>query len=138
MEKHKHNSATAVLSQSKCVTCTAKCCQYVASQIDTPSTKEDLDDIRWYLAHDIWVFYEESDEDGREWYIQVNSPCKYLDSSFKCTIYESRPSICRSYSEDECEHEGEEDTSVMFRSMEEFDEFLRVTPFDEIIEKPAK
>ena len=34
-----------------CTRCLAKCCRYFMLQIDTPSSKDDFENIRWYLAH---------------------------------------------------------------------------------------
>ena len=35
-----------------CEYCTAKCCRYFALPIETPTTKEDFEFIRWYLLHE--------------------------------------------------------------------------------------
>lgn len=127
-----------VSNKNKCDTCVAKCCQYVATQLDSPDNKEDLDDVRWYLVHNIWVFFEENEDGEREWYLQINNPCMYLGKDHKCTVYDIRPTICRKYSHEECEHENtDEDDSVMFKTMEEFDEYLRTHTFEEVIGKPA-
>ena len=42
-------------------------------------------------------------EDGT-WYLLVQTPCRHLGPDHRCTIYESRPQICRSYSTTDCEY----------------------------------
>ncbi len=85
-----------------CSKCSAICCQYVAIGIDKPTTKGEFDDIRWYVAHrDIWIFVD----DG-EWYVCIERPCKFLSKTKQCTMYESRPRICRQYKTTNCERHG--------------------------------
>lgn len=76
-----------------CHLCTARCCKYFALPIDTPSTLEDYDQIRWYLMHEgvaVWM------DDG-DWYIEIRTVCKHLQPDNSCGIYETRPQICRDY-----------------------------------------
>ena len=76
-----------------CHLCSALCCRYFALELDTPEDQEDFDAIRWYLLHGrswVWV-------DGGEWYLQVDEPCRFLGPQNECTIYDSRPQICRDY-----------------------------------------
>ena len=68
--------------------------------MDKPSTKRDYDDIRWYLMHEnIIVFVEEGD-----WYIQFQTRCRNLGADNLCTIYETRPEICREYQPRDCDY----------------------------------
>ncbi|MFN9642624.1 MAG: YkgJ family cysteine cluster protein, partial [Pirellula sp.] len=86
-----------------CAYCTAKCCRYFAMPIDTPTTKTDLDFVRWYLLHDrATVFIEDE-----TWYLLVHTDCKHLQSNHMCGIYETRPQSCRDYSTDNCEFDEE-------------------------------
>ncbi len=97
-------SETAELEVS-CDACEAMCCRYVATQIDTPSSKREYDFIRWYLLHrDVSVFI---DHNGG-WFIEFTSPCEMLDDSHRCSIYDKRPHICRHHGtgETECEFHG--------------------------------
>jgi len=90
------------MAKPDCVKCGAKCCHYYALEIDEPKKVREFDDIRWYVAHaKTSVFVE----DGK-WYLQVFTKCQYLDKDNRCTIYETRPRICRRYDTDECEFEG--------------------------------
>jgi len=74
--------------KSQCERCTGLCCRYFALPIETPETKEDYDDIRWYLCHeDITVFVEDGD-----WYLNVKNKCRHLSNKdYKCLIYDKRP-----------------------------------------------
>ena len=104
-----------------CQKCAGLCCRYLALPIENPTTKNDYDDIRWYLAHEgISVFVE----DG-EWYINIASRCKYLTSENLCDIYETRPRICRGYKDGSCDyHSGDYGYELYFTSTEELDEYV--------------
>jgi len=85
-------------------------------EIDTPETRQQYDDIRWYLVHqNVFVFIEK-----KKWYLGVYSRCKHLQADNRCGIYETRPRICREYSTDNCDyHGGEYDWEVLFSSAEQ-------------------
>ena len=112
-----------------CHQCTARCCKYFALEIDVPTTPKDHDTIRWYLLHEhvvVWV------QDG-DWYLEVQTRCKHLESDNKCAIYHSRPRICRDYGwpdadnpEDPCEYfTGDGGYDLYFDSAEAFDRWSR-------------
>lgn len=83
-----------------CEHCPAACCRYLAIPLDKPTLGRDYDDIRWYLFHEgISVFVEDGD-----WYIQIQTKCKKLGADNLCTIYETRPQICREYKFGECDY----------------------------------
>ncbi|MFQ5590813.1 MAG: YkgJ family cysteine cluster protein [Phycisphaerae bacterium] len=85
-----------------CEHCTAACCRYVAVPLDKPRSRKDYDDIQWYLMHEgISVFVEDGD-----WYIQFQARCRNLGSDNMCTIYASRPRICRDYEPGGCDYVG--------------------------------
>lgn len=88
-----------------CEKCTGLCCRYIALPIDTPDTREDFDNIRWYLCHeDISVFVEDGD-----WYINIKNKCKHLcEESNRCNIYPQRPTICRKHEAKGCEFDSDE------------------------------
>lgn len=87
-----------------CEHCTALCCRYIALPIDKPTSREDFDNIRWYLAHqDVTVFIDKG-----EWYISFAARCRYLQDDNLCGNYEERPKICRSYRTDNCDYHGGE------------------------------
>jgi len=88
-----------------CRECGARCWHGVSIQIDPPQSPEELDTIRWYLAHrDVQVFI---DAEG-DWLVEFVTPCELLGEDGLCRIYEQRPAICRDYPDPEhlCEYEG--------------------------------
>jgi len=103
-------------SSCLCDQCSALCCRYFVLEIDTPETRRQYDDIRWYLVHqNVFVFIEK-----RKWYLGIYSRCKHLQQDNRCGIYETRPKICREYSTDNCDyHGGEYDWQVLFSSAEQ-------------------
>lgn len=108
-----------------CKECTL-CCEYITVEIGTPKTKEDLDEIRWFLLHDVEVFIDEEDK----WRITVYQRCEALGNDGKCKIYDQRPIVCRNYSYNECEkykgkNYGEKAT---FKTVEEFLDYVKNHP----------
>ena len=85
-----------------CEYCTAKCCRYFALPIDTPDEAKDFEYIRWYLLHDRATVFKEDDD----WYLLVHTVCKHLQADNMCGIYETRPTICREYTTDNCEFDS--------------------------------
>jgi Fe-S-cluster containining protein len=109
-----------------CKTCEGNCCKYFALQLDTPETPEDYDHLRWYMAHQqVVLFIEKGD-----WYLQVNTPCRFLKPDHTCGMYEKRPQICRDYGWDEngdAECHGTDkpcDHDEYFASLEELEAYL--------------
>jgi len=106
-----------------CAKCEGTCCRYVALPIETPETKREFDDVRWYLAHKgVEVFVEKGD-----WYIHFASTCRHLHpSDHTCDIYEKRPRICRDYRTGKCDmSEGDYDHEFHFTSDAQFEEYIR-------------
>lgn len=110
------------MSDILCQKCAGLCCRYVALPIESPDTKGDYDDIRWYLAHEgISVFVEDD-----EWFINIAGRCKYLDKDNRCDIYDTRPRICRGYKDGNCDyHSGDYGYELYFTSTEELDEYIK-------------
>lgn len=106
-----------------CEHCTALCCRYIALPIDTPTDREDLDFIRWYLIHqNVSVFVEDGD-----WYISFQSTCRHLLPDNRCGIYDTRPQICRKYTTENCDyHSGDYGWEHHFTCAEHLDEYVRV------------
>ncbi|MBL4886037.1 MAG: YkgJ family cysteine cluster protein, partial [Planctomycetaceae bacterium] len=89
--------------ESLCDYCTAKCCRYFALPIETPDSREEMDNIRWYMLHEhVSIFVDDGD-----WYLMVHTKCRKLRDDNLCGIYETRPEICREYSSDNCEYDGD-------------------------------
>ena len=122
-------------AKSQCEKCTGLCCRYFALPIETPETREDFDDIRWYLCHkDITVFVEEG-----EWYLNVKNKCRHLsEKGHRCLIYGKRPQICRKYKHGDCDFiEGEYDYELHFTSDKEMEEYIRIK-FDNNVREKQK
>ncbi len=108
-----------------CEHCTAVCCRYIAIPLDTPETRRDFDDLRWFLIHEsISIFVEDGD-----WYICLQTPCRHLQADHRCGIYETRPQICREYSTANCDyHSGDYNWSQHFTCADHIDDYLREHP----------
>ncbi len=102
MATSKSRQAQAAVS---CEGCGARCCRYVATQIDTPTSKRDYDYLRWYLLHrHVNVFIDHAGG----WYIEFETPCEQLGEDHRCSGYETRPQICRGHGvgDTDCEFHG--------------------------------
>jgi len=119
--------------KSQCDRCTGLCCRYFALPIDTPQTKEDYDDIRWYLCHkNIIVFVEKKD-----WYINIKNKCRHLsEKDHRCRIYDRRPRICRQYRHADCDYvEGKYDYQLHFTDDRQMQEYMKIKFDNNVIEK---
>ena len=122
-------------NQSRCSKCNGMCCRYLALPIETPEDWKDYDDIRWYLYHEgVTVFVEEGD-----WYFQVMTDCKNIcPETYKCQIYDKRPRICRSYSDENCDFTSEElgyDYELHFTSAEQMEEYMKIKFGNRVFDK---
>lgn len=86
-----------------CAYCTARCCRYFALPIETPTTWEDFDHMRWYIMHGRTAIFV----DEGSWFLLVYGDCEHLLPNNFCGFYENRPLICRTYSTENCEFENE-------------------------------
>jgi len=113
----------AIPMHFNCARCTAMCCNYVSTEIDEPTTKKDIDIIRWYLMHaGVRVYCE--DLTG-SWFVQFMGRCRFLRDDYLCGIYETRPQICRDLSATECEFALGPGDRHLFTNLEEFDRYLQ-------------
>jgi len=88
---------------NKCDLCTnSKCCTYVTQQIDAPRSKYDFEVLLWQVSHDNVGAYK--DDDG--WFVMFETRCQHLLGDGRCNIYDDRPTICRSHSNDYCEYDA--------------------------------
>lgn len=86
-------------SDHPCFEC-AKCCTYVAVEIDTPTTSREYDQIVWYLYHEnVEVFVDWQDA----WHVLFRARCEKLSHTGTCRVYEKRPAICKDFDWRECE-----------------------------------
>ncbi len=102
-----------------CDFCPAKCCNYFALPIETPDTREELENIRWYMLHEqVSMFVDDGD-----WYLMVHTRCSKLRDDNLCGIYDIRPQICRDYSTDNCEYDGDGCYDQLFETPEQIAEY---------------
>jgi uncharacterized protein len=102
-----------------CSYCTARCCRYFALPIETPTTWDDFNNIRWYMLHGrVSIFVEDT-----TWYLMVHADCKHLLDDHRCGIYQTRPEICRTYSTDNCEYDDDTCYDQLFESPEQIWEY---------------
>lgn len=102
-----------------CEYCSAKCCQYFALPIDTPESREDYDHIRWYMYHgNVQIFVDEG-----SWFLMVLNKCDNLMEDNRCGVYDIRPQICREYSTDNCEYDGDGVYDMYFETAEQLYEY---------------
>ncbi len=102
-----------------CSYCTGKCCRYFALPIDEPTSWDDFDHIRWYMFHGrVAIFVDEG-----TWYLMVYADCEHLQADYRCGVYQDRPSICRSYTTDNCEYDNDACYDKFFESAEQIWEY---------------
>lgn len=117
--KHHLPLAPKTPERVSCLTC-ALCCSYIAVAIDGPDSVRAATEILWHLYHDHVSVYRDADD---EWMVQFETRCRHLLSDNKCAIYETRPPICRTYSEQTCEVNAD-DEGMSFYSPETFLAYL--------------
>lgn len=87
-------------TKSTCDKCNGLCCRYFALEIDRPTTRNDFENIRWYISHEkTSVFIQRG-----KWFLNVKNRCRHLDGGNSCTIYKNRPAICRRLDASGCEY----------------------------------
>lgn len=103
-----------------CDGCGAKCCRYIALEIDRPDCRDDFEDLRWYLCHQNTVIYVDDDT----WYLHFDSDCRYRGTDDRCRIYEKRPTMCREHSPEDCERDEPWGYDLKFTCLEELEVYL--------------
>ncbi len=97
-------------AENKCGFCAnTRCCQYVTQKIPGPRSKADFQHLLWQVSHRNVETYK--DTDG--WYLMFITPCVHLEEDGGCGIYETRPQICRDYSNDYCEFDSPPERSFL-------------------------
>lgn len=102
-----------------CLACTG-CCRYVTVPIEFPRAKAKLDEYVWYLLHRNVEIYIDHDND---WNVMFKTPCDKLLDNGMCSIYETRPQICRDYSAKSCSRTGK-DHKFLFKRPQELLDYL--------------
>jgi uncharacterized protein len=111
-------------AKPKAATCTScgLCCSYVAIEIDTPKTVKQATMMLWYVYHEGISLYVNDDD----WMVQFDTTCIHLQPDYRCGVYETRPHICREFSEQDCEVNTGDDGRT-FYTAGEFLEYLAQT-----------
>jgi Fe-S-cluster containining protein len=113
--------ADVSFEKSRCFPCGALCCSYMAIEIDSPSTPEEYDNVRWYLCHEKTSIFV----DGDAWFVNVENRCRFLLPDGACGIYETRPQVCRNYDDTTCEYvEPNFAYTMTFNTVEEWDKWV--------------
>ena len=108
------------VGESPCNYCPGKCCRYFALPIDTPESRKEYDNMRWFILHEKTAVFVDDDT----WYLLVYSPCNFLDKKTnRCLTYETRPNICREYSSDKCEYEDHHVYDQYFELPEQIEDY---------------
>lgn len=114
-------------SLEDCQSCRQKCCGYVQMPWDEPTDEEDIQELRWMVAHKGVAVNIEDDE----WSLEFNTPCDKLGKDGLCTVYEKRPQICQEYAADMIKDglcagfaDIHEDYEQYFETLEEFDAYI--------------
>lgn len=105
-----------------CKGCPGSCCKYIVIELDTPRSKKDFEEIRWFVTHKNVLVYVE--EDGT-WNVEFTTPCEFLGKNNLCTIYEKRPEICKKYDHEECTFHNKHIEKHLFRTLGEIDKFIK-------------
>ena len=104
-----------------CDECEGECCKVLVVEIETPESKDDFEDIKWYLYHPGVSVYIDTDN---AWNVQFDTKCRYLSDDDKCLIYDKRPPVCRKAEVREC-HVNKEEIKEFFKSVEEYEGWLK-------------
>lgn len=112
------------VESNPCSQCKGMCCRYIAIAVETPKTRRDYDDLRWYLCHEnISVFLEKD-----KWYVMVKNTCRHLDQATNlCGIYQTRPRICREFPPVQCDFRSDEyGHDLHFKNDKELEEYIHI------------
>jgi Fe-S-cluster containining protein len=92
-------AAVAERPLTVCTEC-GKCCTYVAVGVNAPNSVRRATDMLWYLFHENVTVYRDG---GGEWSVVFETRCRNLQPDLRCSVYEHRPEICRSFDNTTCE-----------------------------------
>ena len=111
-----------------CAECGGRCCRHVAIELNRPACKRDYDNIRWFLCHRDVAVYVDLDN---VWHILFNTACEFIDEKNRCSMYDDRPKLCRSYGgENELCEFFESPYKMIFHSVGEFEAYLKKQRID--------
>ncbi len=114
-------SACGPDGKGDCRICKGRCCTYVVVGIPRPRSKVDVDEIRWFLAHEnLQVYIEDGD-----WHLQFYTRCTHLTGQGLCDIYEDRFDVCREHDTETCEMSSGKTDETTFTTTEQFDRWWK-------------
>jgi Fe-S-cluster containining protein len=102
-----------------CSDCPAICCRNLSVRILKPTTKSEIEDLKWHLYYDTVKVYITSNR----WHLLIKGKCIYLNRKNLCSIYDRRPAKCRRHNPPDCERFGEI-YDVLISTPDELDEYL--------------
>jgi Fe-S-cluster containining protein len=100
-------------SAPSCTAC-GLCCSYVAVEVDAPATVKQATQLLWYVYHEGVSLYVNEDE----WMVQFDTTCIHLQPDYRCGVYDTRPHICREFSEQDCEINTGDDGKTFYTATE--------------------
>ncbi|HMU84876.1 MAG TPA: YkgJ family cysteine cluster protein [Leptospiraceae bacterium] len=115
----KFNNEAKMTESEICMKCHG-CCTYVAVPLEYPRSKDTLDTYVWYLLH---RNVEIEIDNYNKWFLIFKTPCDKLLPNGACSIYETRPEICRDYSADNCSRTAK-DHAHQFKQPSELLQYL--------------
>ena len=92
--------------------CGARCCRYVTIKVSAPRSRDDWDEMRWWLAH-TGVSVSKDDEG---WMVCVETRCGNLRADNTCAVHPQHMDTCKDYDPAHCEFTGPLDEELELRS----------------------
>lgn len=98
----------------------SQCCEYVNIIIKKPQTKKEIDKVFWYILHNLTICIDKDND----WMVYLPFKCRALNKEKMCTIYNTRPTICREYTQMKCEKYNNDDEEQIFINEKEFLKYI--------------
>lgn len=109
-----------LVNKKLCGSCSA-CCEYINIPISTPKSEEDFDHVLWFVLHkNVSVWFNKRNK----WFVKFDTPCKPLKSG-RCSRYQTRPLLCREYSQKSCEKYKPSQAVELFNSQKSLLAYLK-------------
>ena len=85
----------------ECTRC-GKCCitaTFKFGFVKEGQNQQNLDDMSVWLSYHGCDVMQEKTDDGISYYVRIPTICRYLDitNEYACSIYNTRPDVCRRY-----------------------------------------
>lgn len=96
----------------------------MAIEVDTPKTVKQATMMLWYVYHEGVSLYVNDDD----WMVQFDTTCIHLQPDYRCGVYETRPHICREFSEHDCEVNTGDDGKTFYTAGEFLEHLAQTRP----------